>query len=63
MSTQDNKPDTLITFRNEYNYQGQPNSACVITTDAVNLDDVIDAFLLFLKGSGFALDGRTIVLE
>ena len=34
-------------------YEGQPEVRTEVTTDAEQLDDVIEAFAQFLRGSGF----------
>jgi hypothetical protein len=44
------------TFKMEQAYEGQPATTHEITTDAETIPEVLDAFVLYLRGCGYHVE-------
>ena len=53
----------LITFTCDQNYEGQPKFTTMKSTDAEQIEDVLESFQDFLRGCGFQFDGSVQIGE
>jgi len=50
-------------FITTYAYEGQPKSVITHETDAVTLDELLEAFECHLQGCGFSLQGKLDLIK
>jgi hypothetical protein len=48
------------TFLLEQSYDNQPATTHEVTTDAETISDILDAFVLYLRGCGFSVEDGEI---